>query len=136
MSRIEYKDWSKNDLIREILRFKQAVQEAYSVRSEGVLMVDGKATADGSPFVQITDGEYSTQLEPGAARTHALVVLNAAVEAERDAATVAFLQQKMSLDNDGISVFLTEMRDHRKDWVKDHTAALVTEGDRQPPASS
>jgi hypothetical protein len=128
----DLKQMSKNDLVREASRLR-ALLEQQMTAAPGIgdeVTVHGVTTTDGKPFVQVRAGEAAWQWTPAEARQHALLCLDAAVEAERDAATVAFFVETME-DEDGreraaagflreraAAGFLMAMREHRADWLE------------------
>ena len=90
------------------------------------------AYKDKQPYVQMRAGEASWEMTPAKARQHALILLDAAVEAERDAATIAFCEGPMQMSADAAGAFLSEMRNHRKDWFAEFREmgdVSVTESD-------
>lgn len=125
----DIRSWSKNALVREVLRLRallsQQMEAAPGVAPE--ITVQGMvASRTGEPAVQMRAGEAAWQMTPAQARQHALIVLDAAVEAERDAATVAFMD-KVARDGGDTGEeaerfaggFLAAMREHRRDWLRD-----------------
>jgi hypothetical protein len=123
------KSMSKNDLVREVGRLR-ALLEQQLAAAPGVgteVTVQGIVSGtSGEPLVTMRAGEAVWQMTTAQARQHALIILDAAVEAERDAATVAFMRQ-MALDGGDsqeeaeryAAGFLAMMRDHRRDWFRD-----------------
>ncbi len=122
----EFRDWSKKDLAREVRRLRRLLEDQLQaapgvgteVTVQGIVSV-----STGEPVVDMRAGEAAWQMTPAQARQHALIVLDAAVEAERDAATMAFMR---SMDGDEpdedaertAGAFLHAMREHRKDWLE------------------
>lgn len=128
MSRDELKAWGKNDLIREIHRLRALLDEQMSAApgiGEEVTVQGIVAVSSGKPVVSMRAGEAAWQMTPAGARQHALVVLDAAVEAERDAATVAFLREMGEASGQAeeeqirtAAGFLQQMREHRDNWLE------------------
>lgn len=116
----DLKDMSKNDLVREVKRLRHMLAEQLDA-APGVgpeVVVQGiVASRDGTPLVQMRTGEAAWQMSPLDARRHALIVLNAATEAERDAATVEFLSTFSDGDEQFVGGFLAAMRDHRQQAI-------------------
>lgn len=79
----------------------------------GLFELQGCVTMEGKPFVLTTiDGKPFGQLTPGEALNHGIRAIQAAVEAERDAAAMLGLQ-KAGLDEEAIAGFLVMLREHR-----------------------
>lgn len=129
------KTWSKNDLVREVIRLrallKDQMESAPGIGAE--VEVQGiVASTSGKPFVQMRAGEARWQMEPHEARQHALILLDAAVECERDAATIAFLRAELDMDQQQAGAFLHVMREHRTNWLeqfRDFGEIRVEEGE-------
>lgn len=123
----DLKGQSKNDLIREVRRLRALLSEQMAA-APGVgpdVTVQGiVGIKDGAPLVSMRAGEAARQFSPGEARHHAMLVLDAAVEAERDAATIAFLRGT-GADDQEAGGFLMAMRDHRKSWIDDFRGATA-----------
>lgn len=123
----QLKDMSKNDLVREVRRLRSVLEEQMSA-APGVgteVVVQGiVSVTDGQPIVSMRAGEAAWQLTPALARRHALLILDAAVEAERDAATIALLRTS-GMDEQEAGGFLLLMREHRKDWFAEMTGGTV-----------
>jgi hypothetical protein len=91
------------------------------------------------PMVNVVneDGNNQWQMNPAQARHFAMTILDSAVEAERDAATFAFLTSGrgsgMEFTDEDAGNFLAVMRDHRKDWVEDFKKASLKMDDRPTP---
>lgn len=77
---------------------------------------------DRQPAVHLRSGEAAWEWTPSQARMFALFLLNAATEAERDAATIAFLDAA-DFTPEQASGFLVAMREHRVEWL-----AKLTDG--------
>lgn len=111
---------SKRDLEREVIRLRAMLEEQLAA-APGVgpeVTVHGIVGArTREPLVAMRAGEAAWQMTPARARQHALIVLDAAVEAERDAATIAFLEQELDSGPEGAGAFLAAMREHRPDWL-------------------
>lgn len=127
MSR-ELRSMSKRELEREVMRLRALLEQQMSA-APGVgdeITVDGIVSAStGRPVVAMRAGEASWQLSPSQARRHALIVLDKAVEAERDAATVAFLREVAAANGEdedeqiqSAGSWLMAMRSHRDDWLE------------------
>jgi hypothetical protein len=118
----EYKNWSKNDLVREVVRLKHLLADQMEA-APGVgreVMVQGSVSSTTKkPFVKMRAGEAAWQMTPAQARQHALIILDAAVEAERDAATIAFVENIMGQDEQAAGAFLLGMREHRIEWIEE-----------------
>lgn len=71
------------------------------------------------PLVHMRAGEAAWQFSLAQAREHAMDTLAATIEAERDAATIAFLKAAGSDDHEA-GGFLMALRDHRVAWVRDN----------------
>lgn len=81
--------------------------------SGGLIELQGCVRIDGKPFViTLVDGKKYGQLTPAEALNHGIRAIQAAVEAERDAATVLGLK-KMGLGEQEIAGFIAMVRDHR-----------------------
>lgn len=79
----------------------------------GYFELQGCVRIDGKPFVMTTiDGEPFGQLTPAEALNHGIRAVQAAVEAERDAATVLGLK-KMGMGDTEIAGFIAMVREHR-----------------------
>lgn len=120
MDHAQLKQLSKNDLVRQVVRLQALLSDqlAASPGTSDELTVQGiVSSTTGQPVVQFRNGEVAWQQDPATARAHALQTLDAAVEAERDAATIAFLTQSSDLDDRDASAFLHGMRQHRTDWL-------------------
>jgi hypothetical protein len=117
----DLKDWSKNDLVREVGKLRQLLSDQLkaapgtgpSVEVQGIV-----SSTSNMPYVQMRAGEAAWQMTPAQARQHAFLVMDAAVESERDAATIAFLEE-MNFGEESASQYLLLMREHRKDWFKE-----------------
>lgn len=118
----DLKAWSKNDLVREVRRLRAMLAEQMDA-APGIgpeLTVEGIVTSrDRTPLVRMRAGEAAWQFSLAQAREHAMDTLAAAVEAERDAATIAFLKAAGSDDQEA-GGFLMALRDHRVTWIRDN----------------
>lgn len=124
--RNDLKQMSKNDLVREIVKLRGLLSDQLAaapgtgpeVTVQGIV---GLTTRE--PIVQMRAGEAAWQMTTAQARQHALIILDAAVEAERDAATMAFFakmdEDKDEPDEQSAAAFLHMMREHRKEWLND-----------------
>lgn len=129
MSRDELREKSKNELVREVLRLRAMLGEQMSAApgiGEEVEVQGVVGIRDGKPQVHMRAGEAAWMLTPTEALEHALKTLAAAMEAERDAATIAFLTDPHgpAFDEQTAGGFLMGMRDHRQAWtflVRPHT---------------
>ena len=113
------KKMSKTQLLDEVMRLEVILEQQMKAApgtSPDVEVQGIVASVDKQPYVQMRAGEAAWQMSPAKARQHALIVLDAAVEAERDAATIAFCEQTMDMSEVAAGGFLHEMRNHRKDW--------------------
>lgn len=120
MTSDDLKSWGKNDLIREVRKLRALLEQQMSA-APGIgdeVTVDGiVGMASQEPIVVMRAGEAAWQFTPAQARQHALLVLDKAVEAERDAATVAFLREG-DFPDETVGGFLVGMREHRQDWLE------------------
>lgn len=137
----EFRDMSKNDLVREVKRLRAMLSqqmEAAPGIGEAVDVVGIVGMRDGAPLVQMRAGEAAWQMSPLDARRHALLVLNAASEAERDAATVEFMREYAGKDatEDEAQMFaasfLNALRDHRQQAIPGDPFAPATTPERCP----
>src|SRR4051794_30942682 len=118
MSTNDPKDMSKNELVREVRRLRHLLSEQMgaapgvgeSVDVQGIVLSKNR-----EPVVRVRAGEASWDWALDQAREHALDVLAAATEADRDAATIAFLESG-DFDRDTAGAFLAAMREHRAVW--------------------
>jgi hypothetical protein len=113
---------SKNDLVREVVRLRAMLAEQMTAApgiGEEVEVQGVVGMRDGKPHVHMRAGEAAWMLTPPEALEHALKTLAAAIEAERDAATIAFLQRPegLAFDEQTAGGFLMAMRDHRDAWT-------------------
>jgi hypothetical protein len=108
---------SREQLIDEVVKLRHLLDEQMKagVGLGSSVEVEGLATYEGKPFVKVRSGEATWQWTPDEAREHALYTLNAAVEAERDAATVLFFREA-GMEDEMAGAFLVGMREKRKDW--------------------
>ena len=143
MDKMELSDWSKNELIREVKLLRHLLEEQINAApgtGPDVTVHGIVASKTREPLVQMRSGEASWQMTPAQARQHALILLDAAVECERDAATIAFIEDEMDLGPDRAGAFLQSMREHRKDWFEEFrtmdavTVTEVEDGPDDPPA--
>jgi hypothetical protein len=108
----------RDELVREVLRLRAMLREQMEA-APGVgdsIEVDGiVAVRDDKPLVRMRGGEATWSFTPEQAREHALATLCAAIEAERDASTIAFLKET-GADMAGIGSFMTALRQHRTEW--------------------
>jgi hypothetical protein len=119
-ARVEFRDWSKNDLVREVLKLRRLLAEQMSAApgiGDEVVVEAIVAVSDGRPQVRMRAGEAAWQMTPQQAREHATVVLERAIEADRDAAVVAWLGEA-GFDEAAIGGFLMEMREHRTVFIE------------------
>lgn len=80
----------------------------------GILGTEAGATAEGKPFVvTLVDGAKFGQLTPSEAIAMGVRCIQSAIEAERDAGTVAFFREQGMGDRE-IAGFLHGMRAHRQ----------------------
>ncbi|MCA1571222.1 MAG: hypothetical protein LC798_13065 [Chloroflexi bacterium] len=115
-SKDDLKQLGKNDLVREVMRLEAmlADQLAQAPEQGSECMVQGiVGMRDRAPIVTYRMGEVAWQQSPAGARMHALVVLDAAVEAQKAAA------------------FLVEMRDRRKDWIGGFRSGFAEPGEER-----
>lgn len=125
----EFKDKSKNDLIREVKALKALLSDhmsaapgvGTSVEVQGIVSFKTK-----KPWVVMRAGEAVWQMSPAAARQHAFLVHDAAIESERDAAIIAFLEVELQFDEHKAGIFLEEMQNHRMEWFEEFKALMNT----------
>lgn len=113
------KDLSKNELVREVQRLRAllAQQMAAAPGIGDEVVVEGiVSSTSGKPIVVMRAGEVVWQMTPAKAREHAYAVIGCAVEAERDAATLAYLLE-MDAGASTAGAFLAGMREHRQQWI-------------------
>lgn len=108
-------------LIDEVQRLEVILEQQMSAApgvGDSIEVQGGVSSTSGQPFVQWRAGEAAGQFPTlmGAA-DFARWVLVAAVEAERDAATIAFLREELEFDDDHAGAFLDRMRRHRTQFV-------------------
>lgn len=118
----DLKNMSKNDLVREVIKLRHLLSEQMKAApgTGPEVVVHGLVSyTTKKPFVEMRAGEAAWQMTPAQARQHAFIIMDAAVESERDAATIAFLENEMNMNSDQAGVFLMGMRNHRKDWFED-----------------
>lgn len=119
-ARVEFCDWSKNDLVREVLKLRRLLGEqlaaAPGIGAEVVVEAIVGVT-DGQPLVRMRAGEAAWQMTPQQAREHATATLERAIEADRDAAVVAWLTER-GWETREIGGFLMEMREHRTVFIE------------------
>jgi anthranilate phosphoribosyltransferase len=78
-----------------------------------LIELQGAVRADGKPFVIVLeDGEQTGQLTPGEAVNFGTRAIQAAIEAERDAALVIAMK-KQGLSTEEVGGLLTMIREHR-----------------------
>lgn len=122
------KEMSKNDLVREVKRLRHLLaqqMEAAPGVAPSISVVGIVRSTDREPAVQMRAGEAAWEMTLAEAREHAADTLAAAVEAERDAATIAFLFST-GMDEQEAGGFLLALRDHRVRWMADNA---VVDGD-------
>jgi hypothetical protein len=122
----EYKDWSKNDLIREVIELREKVTQLLRGGGNELTMESG-ARSDGKPFVTMRWGMEVGQLSPAEARLHGLRMLEVAEGAETDGATVAFLTETGMGDED-IARYLMMLRDWRGQYKERQRGGHVPDG--------
>jgi hypothetical protein len=89
---------------------------------------------DGRPFVKMTctlaNGEpvFATQLRPSMVTALGLRAIQSAIEAERDAGMVAFMHDA-GIDDQGIGVMLTGLREHRQQFDAEEGSMRPLAGD-------
>ena len=112
-------------------QWKQAAHTAVGGRGR-TLEVQGIVSArDGAPYVHLTWGAEQGQLDPGQARSHALLVLEAAQNAITDAAIMEWARTDLDLDVDRASLMIDALRTYRADrWGQPD---LELEFDRPAP---
>jgi hypothetical protein len=116
----EFRDWPKNRLVREVLRLRALLSEQMTAApgvGEEVVVEGVVGMRDGRPLVHMRAGEAAWQFTPAQAREHAVATLERAIEADRDAATVAFLREA-GMDDQGVGGFLMAMREHRTVFIE------------------
>lgn len=119
---------STADLRREVVRLQVMLEDQMNA-APGIgesLEVDPIVRAqDGLPQINLRSGEVGWSWSCPQARMITLTLLDAAVEAERDAAVVAFLRDH-DWDDDIVGGFLSALRDHRSEWLSKLTDGSYT----------
>lgn len=119
-TRAEFRDSSKNDLIREVVRLRRMLAEQM-LAAPGIgeeVVVEGiVGMKDGAPAVHMRAGEAAWMFTPQQAREHAIATLEKAIEADRDAAVVAFLREA-DFPDEKVNGFLHELREHRTVFIE------------------
>jgi hypothetical protein len=116
----EFRGWPKNRLVAEVLRLRALLSEQMTAApgvGEEVVVEGVVGMRDGRPWVHMRAGEAAWQLTPEQAREHAVATLERAIEADRDAATVAFLRET-GMDEQDAGRFLMAMREHRTVFIE------------------
>jgi hypothetical protein len=96
-----------------------------------LIELQGAVRRDGKPFVIVlTDGEQTGQMTPGEAVNFGTRAIQAAIEAERDAATVLGIKQ-IGLGEREAAALLTMIREYRSqvdpDPRQDYTGPQMDE---------
>jgi hypothetical protein len=122
------RDLSKNDLVREVQRLRHLLDQQMSA-APGIgdeVIVEGIVSiTTGLPVVTMRAGEAAWQFTPAQAREHGYATIERAIEAERDAATIAFLRGA-DFDEQAAGSFLQSVRQHRQQWTADFRDAGAT----------
>jgi hypothetical protein len=118
--RDDLKAWSKNDLVREVVKLRALLAKQMSA-APGVgdqVTIDALVSSEtGEPVVEMRAGEVAWQFTAAQARSHTHGALEAAIEADRDAAVVAFMREA-EFEEGQIGAFLHDMREHRTVFIE------------------
>lgn len=140
-ARAELRGMSKAELIARVRSLESLLAEQMNA-APGIgdmIRVDPIVRdSDLLPEVHLRSGEVSWSWSTPQARMHALIVLDAAVEAERDAAFVAYLKAS-GFELEQIANLILEMRAHRSAWLErltDGSATITASGEQVTPEGS
>jgi hypothetical protein len=82
---------------------------------ENTLEVEAGATVEGKPFIRHTWGDRVGQLSPAQGIQLGMGYITAAIEAERDAALIAFMTAEGFTPHEA-GIFLFGLREHRQQY--------------------
>lgn len=91
-------------------------QAAAASKAGGTLeVVGGVSVLNGRPYVELTWGDNTGQIDVEACRSHALLMLEAAQNAIADAALLEWAREELELDLERAATMIDRLRQYRRD---------------------